>query len=33
MMVFDSKEHMETIHGHGGRELVPIQKFDLGKPQ
>jgi len=27
-----SMEKMMTVHGHGARELVPMQKFDLGSP-
>lgn len=30
--IWPSKEKFMTVHGHGGRELVPIQKFDLGGP-
>lgn len=29
---FDSMSHVETIHGHGETEFIPIQKFDVGKP-
>lgn len=31
--IWPTLEKMMTVHGHGGRELVPMQKFDLGEPQ
>ena len=31
--MWPSKEKMMKIHGHGGRELVPMQKFDVGQPK
>lgn len=31
--VWPTIEKMMTIHGHGGRELVPLQKIDVGKPR
>lgn len=31
--IWQDRESLMKVHGHGGRELLPIQKFDLGKPQ
>ena len=31
--IWDSREKLMTVHGHGGRELVPMQKLDLGDPE
>jgi len=31
--IWHSKEKLMKIHGHGGRELVPINKFDMGGPE
>jgi hypothetical protein len=31
--IWGSKEKLMKVHGHGGRELVPMQKFDLGSPE
>lgn len=27
-----TKRKLMKVHGHGGRELVPMNKFDLGGP-
>lgn len=31
--MWPDKEKLMTVHGHGGRELVPMNKFDMGGPK
>ena len=31
--IWQTREKLMTVHGHGGRELVPVHKLDFGGPK